>query len=434
MTVQSPFLIISTIVQGQIENLRELLATMTKSPGYADPHNDLLPFGEFDRLHVARFVILESKTADDIRAHGVAPRNIPPALALLGDCDGKVASFLEELANKTGPGLMKIFAHCEDAPARKNQLSDWLKTKNIRPQANYINWVGRTVRQIKQEDALHQRLATTMQNLVDKDDRLDANQVRQKLMTQVEWDKHDGRLSLTPSVPISVFRKISKLADMVLLPIVLLISSPLLLLGAPFYLLRLRQLERSDPEITLRPTSEHIRSLTAQEDHDVSNQFNVLGDVKPGLFRLMTLKATLGLVNYAARHVYNHGFLARIRTIHFARWVLIDNNQRVLFASNYDGSHEAYMDDFINKVSWGLNLVFSNGVSYPATRWLIKGGAEREQIYKYTLRRHQLPSEVWYKAYPGLTAVDLERNSRIRYGLENRPPSDAGIRAWLSLI
>jgi hypothetical protein len=92
------------------------------------------------------------------------------------------------------------------------------------------------------------------------------------------------------------------------------------------------------------------------------------------------------------------------------------------------------MDDFINKVAWGLNLVFSNGVGYPATRWLIKGGAEQEQRYKYTLRRHQLPSEVWYKAYPDLTAYDLSRNSRIRQGVDIRPSSDAEIREWLSLI
>jgi hypothetical protein len=92
------------------------------------------------------------------------------------------------------------------------------------------------------------------------------------------------------------------------------------------------------------------------------------------------------------------------------------------------------MDDFINKVAWGLNLVFSNGVGYPRTRWLIKDGATREQQFKNTLRRHQLPSQVWYKAYPGLTAFDLSRNSRIRLGVENRPSSDAEIRAWLSLL
>jgi hypothetical protein len=92
------------------------------------------------------------------------------------------------------------------------------------------------------------------------------------------------------------------------------------------------------------------------------------------------------------------------------------------------------MDDFINKVAFGLNLVFSNGVGYPSTKWLVKGGAQREQPYKYTLRRHQLPSEVWYKAYPGLTAYDLARNSRIRQGVEIRQSDDEEIREWLSLI
>jgi hypothetical protein len=45
-----------------------------------------------------------------------------------------------------------------------------------------------------------------------------------------------------------------------------------------------------------------------------------------------------------------------------------------------------------------------------------------------------LGSEVWYKAYPGLTAFDLSRNSRIRQGVETYPTRDAEIRAWLSLI
>jgi len=112
----------------------------------------------------------------------------------------------------------------------------------------------------------------------------------------------------------------------------------------------------------------------------------------------------------------------------------MDDNHRVFFASNYDGSHESYMDDFINKVGWGLNLTFSNGVGYPTTKWIIKEGAHREQPFKYTQRRHQLPSEVWYKAYPDLTLTDLSRNGRIRKGVEIRPSSDAEIRAWLRLI
>ena len=65
------------------------------------------------------------------------------------------------------------------------------------------------------------------------------------------------------------------------------------------------------------------------------------------------------------RHVFNRGNLAGVKTIHFARWVFLDGKRRVFFASNYDGSLESYMDDFIDKIAWGLNIVFSNGFGYP---------------------------------------------------------------------
>jgi hypothetical protein len=81
-----------------------------------------------------------------------------------------------------------------------------------------------------------------------------------------------------------------------------------------------------------------------------------------------------------------------------------------------------------------LNLVFSNGIGYPRTRFLVLDGAKNEQAFKYYIRRHQLPTEVWYKAYPGLTALDLARNSRIRAGLQPAAMSEAAARRWIALI
>ncbi len=106
----------------------------------------------------------------------------------------------------------------------------------------------------------------------------------------------------------------------------------------------------------------------------------------------------------------------------------------MFFASNYDGSLESYMDDFINKVAFGLNLVFSNGVSYPETDYLVLRGAQREQQFKHYLHRRQVPTDVWYRAYPGLTTADLARNARIRKGLERTDMSDDEIRRWLAEI
>ena len=66
--------------------------------------------------------------------------------------------------------------------------------------------------------------------------------------------------------------------------------------------------------------------------------------------------------------------------------------------------------------------------------WLLSGGAKQEMTFKYFLRRHQLPSQVWYKAYPGLTTADLARNTRIREGLEDQTMTEAEARRWLALI
>ena len=434
MTPQSTFMIVAAIREGQMESLRSLLASMDITVGHADPANGLVPFGRFDRLHVARFVILELKTADDMQAYGLAPHAWRPSLAFLGDCDGERDSFVKQLAVEAGPGLRKIFAHCEGFFEDSTPLLQWMQDHSLGPNANYINWIGRTVKQVREEQALHQSLSGCLQEIVASTGRENTRAIRQKLLSHVEKEKHAGRLTLTPPQPTPWDWKIRNTLHKIGIPLALLLLSPVLLVAAPFFALRLRMLERSDPEIVIRPDRRHIRELSDLEDHDVSNQFNVLGDVKPGPFRRRTLKLLLLLLDYSARHIYKRGYLTRVRTIHFARWVLMNNDRTLLFASNYDGSLESYMDDFINKVAWGLNLVFSNGMGYPATRWLIKDGAEREQIFKYSLRRHQLPSQVWYKAYPNMTAFELSRNSRIRQGVEIRQSSDAEIREWLRLI
>jgi hypothetical protein len=213
-----------------------------------------------------------------------------------------------------------------------------------------------------------------------------------------------------------------------------LLLSPLLILIAPLYIFCLRRQEKTDPELCWRVRQEDSDRLSDAEDHYVTNQFNAMGSLKPGLVRLATAIGVLSVVNYAARHFVRRGRLGRIRTIHFARWVFLDGKKRMVFFSNYDGTVESYMDDFINKTGFGLNAVFSAGIGYPRTNWLVLDGCDAEQKYKDFLRRHTLPSQVWYKAYLGLTAIDLERNTRIRQGLELRSMGESEAREWAALL
>lgn len=438
-------MIMATIQQGRESELQTLLASMNSALGFADPANPLVPFAHFSRLHVARFVIMRANTNDDIIPYGIQPQEWTPKLAFLGDIDGDLDSFLGELVVRAGIGLDKIFSHCETYDADRfhserpsvstSYLLKWLQDNNQAPTANYQNWRGRTVNQIHQEQALTQALEShlseyPMGELVHSGLRL----IHQQLRDFVKQQTDSLGLHLDPPVATPAGWWLKNLGHLIALPLILLLAAPLGLIFAPVYFWYLRRLERADPENTQRADPEHLLTLIDQEDIDVTNHFNVFGQVKPGVFRGLTMRALLAVLNYASRHVYNRGFLARIQTIHFARWVLLDNNKRVYFASNYDGSADSYMDDFINKVAWGLNLVFSNGVGYPTTRWLIKQGAENEGKYKKTLRRSQLPSASWYKAYPGLTAVDLARHSRIREVLVKKNPTNKELKEWIGLL
>jgi hypothetical protein len=430
MTPQSAFMVVAPIRQGHIGALRDLLRGMTQAPGTADPDNALIPFGRFERLHFARLVVLDDATLADRVVGGAPAVPLPVALAFLGDCDGPAEAQLAAFAALAGPGLRAIFAHCEDYSDDRDLLA-WMQARSVAPATCYVNWVGRTVRQVHQEAALHQalraRLALQAQDAPPQT-------VRAALLEYVAAEQRHGRLPLSPPEPTPPSWQFRQLLDAIGVPLLLLLLLPVFLLGAVPFLFALRQRERTDPEIFPRPTVAHEAALAAIEDHDVSNQFSAFGSRKPGAFRLWLLRFLLWVVQYTTRHVYVRGRLARVGTIHFARWVLLDGNHRLFFGSNYDGSLDSYMDDFINKVAWGLNLVFSNGIGYPRTRFLALDGAKNEQAFKYYIRRHQLPTEVWFKAYPGLTALDLARNSRIRAGLQPAAMSDDAARRWIALI
>jgi hypothetical protein len=433
MTPQSTFMVVAPLASGRADELRKLLASLNHRPGVANPQNDLVPFGRLERLHFARFAILEDPTLDDISVYGVPRAYVPPALAFLGDVDGTADEFLATLAVRAGTGLRRIFAHCEGFHP-DGDLRRWMKDHEQTPAANYVNWQGRTVRQIREEAALRDALVTYLGDKAATVAGKDTRAVRDELVQFVDAERQAGRLTLTAPEATPLTWRVRNLLHAVGVPLALLLVAPVLLLYLPVFVYQLRRRERVDPEIVPRPDPERVRKLAELEDHHVINQFTAIGTAKPGRFRRFTLQFSLWLLDYGARHVYNRGHLTRVRTIHFARWVFLDGKQRLLFASNYDGSLESYMDDFINKVAWGLNLVFSNGVGYPRTDWLILGGAKDEQKFKRFIRRHELPTEVWYAAHPGLTAVDLERNTRIRQGLERPIMTDAESRQWLGLL
>ncbi len=170
MMPQSTFMVVAPIADGRRAELEAVLATMTTVACMADPANDLVPFGRFDRLHFARFVILDPDTLDDIGVYGGQPSPWTVSLAFLADCDGDAASLVDELVARAEPGLRRIFAHCRDF-GPSTDLHYWMTMRSARPTASYVNWIGRTVQGIREEAALRESLIARARELGDESPR-----------------------------------------------------------------------------------------------------------------------------------------------------------------------------------------------------------------------------------------------------------------------
>lgn len=114
------------------------------------------------------------------------------------------------------------------------------------------------------------------------------------------------------------------------------------------------------------------------------------------------------------RQVLNHlqidpnSPIKQIDTIHFARWVIFDNDSRMLFTSNFDGSWESYLRDFSLKTPQGMDAIFSNCEGYPA------GGCADFEAFKQYVREHQVPTDLFYAAYPESTVRAVKRGLQVK--------------------
>jgi hypothetical protein len=163
------------------------------------------------------------------------------------------------------------------------------------------------------------------------------------------------------------------------------------------------------------------------------NQFTQLVDMKEGKVRLITFNALMLLARILIPTWFVKGKLMNIPTIHFARWVLFDDNKRVLFFSNFDGSWQQYLGDFIDQSGWGLTGIFSNTKNFPKTRFLFTGGAYDEEHFLAWSRNSELSTQIWYSAYPDLSIKNVNNNSRLRV-LLSKNLSNKGAKKFLKLI
>jgi hypothetical protein len=416
-TTQSAVTVVANIIPGHEATLVSLLTEAAQDP----PGNTLIPFGRFPSVHFARFFVLQAAT--DLNGRPLAPR-----LILLADVDGPEEAFILTLVGAAGDGLHTIFQHCQAYPGRA-RLMEFLQANMVPAAAKYVNTIGRTVTQVRQEAQLHDAIQSFLDAQRYQWRGQSPRRVRAAIQEFVETEP-SLEWARRPVPPPSMTYVFGERLHFALVGIAGILLFPAILIGLPPYLAVLRWHESHDQARDVVPSDARIQTLATQEDHGTLNPFTSAGFLKPGPFRRFTATVVLWGTNVLTRHIFNHANLIGVKTIHFARWIFIDQKRRVVFASNYDGSLENYMDDFIDKIAWALNITFSNGVDYPRTDWLVLKGAKDEEVFKRFNLMHQLVAPFWYAAYQGITALNIDNNAEIRAGLYGAM-DEASTRAWL---
>ena len=402
MIKQHPLIILAPVKKDKLETLDKQLSVIRENLQQGTETE----FKKISTLHYGRWVILSRESFRDEPAVPVGTR-----LIFSTNFDGDKETHLTELVTVLVKYIDDIYECCEGYPepgartteSRKNYLKKYM----VKTSAFFNGAPGRSVSQIHQEESLRQYIWNYITN--NKwDEKTSAVEIHKAIRNEIdstlefEWSKQKAGVQ-----GIKWFIIISY-------GLLLLIIIPIIIIWA-LYLFLFHELWSKKETLTLSQLEDKkVNELKKVEDLFPQNQFTQVAVLKPGFVRNLNFRIWMLRTSVLANNVFVHGKLLNIPTIHFARWVLFDNNKHVLFFSNFDGNWQQYLGDFIDQSGWGLTGIFSNTVNFPKTKFMITGGAYDEEHFLAWSRSTQVPTQVWYCPYPHLSIKNINNNTKIR--------------------
>ena len=357
-------------------------------------------------MHYGRWVILSRDSFRDEPAVPVSTR-----LIFSTNFDGDKEEHLTQLATQLTKYIDDIYECCEDYPefaARTiENRKNYLKKYSIKTSAFFNGAPGRSVPQIHQEASLRDHIWNYI-NTSKWNGETTATEIHRAIRNDVdskpefEWSKQKAAVQGI------------KWLNLIAYGLLLIAAIPLIIIFV-LYLFLFHELWNKKQTLTLSELDDKkVNKLKEVEDLFPQNQFTQVAVLKPNFIRRLNFRIWMLRTSVLANNVFVYGRLLNIPTIHFARWVLFDNNRHVLFFSNFDGNWQQYLGDFIDQSGWGLTGIFSNTVNFPKTRFMVTGGAYDEEHFLAWSRSTQVPTQVWYCPYPHLSIKNINNNTKIR--------------------
>jgi hypothetical protein len=379
-------------------------------------------------LHFGRFVLLPGREAKGTKGENGANRAIGPLLALETSFDGELEPHLGELWAAAGAELEPLLAQCAGwAPGGgAEELGRYVRAHLVEASAFFSAHPGLTVGRV-QADA---RLRRALGRYLDQHgtEPVAALELVRGAQAALRLEAPGAGFELVPvdrglaGRPKSTLQVLAAHGLALVRTLLLAIVHDLgELLGALW-----RDTQPQPPDAT------RAARAGREEAGRLVNELTHVAELKPGAFRRAALRLALRVTDELARAAAFTGRLGGIESIHFARWVLLPDG-RLVFFSNYAGSWEAYLGEFIDRASRALTMIWSNTVGFPAAFAWVLGGARDEAGFKRWVRAHQLPAPLWYSAYPELGPGEVLVNAELRELLA-RPLDEASARRVLEVL
>lgn len=331
---QNALSVVTYIQPAERESLEQLLEVIGNDV-IGKCANAYIRFPDLMTVHFACWVVLRQTpdTADPGRVY-------PDTLVLETNYDGDLDAHLDELIAKGGRALDAIYSKCEGWPSAgvssPAQARQYLQAHTVPTTAFYVGCPGHTLADIRNAMAVRAELETFLDGEEQELSLAGAPPTRLRdTLQKFLREKAQARPQRSPETLDAQSHRALRnavLLGLIALPI-LLVLSPLLLVW--YLLLRMHEIRDAARPETPLPVDPR---LFGKEDIFIQNHLTTLVDVKPGAFRLITLKIILRLIDLLAKTVFITGNLGGIPTIHFARWLFLEKDRRLLFFSNYDGS------------------------------------------------------------------------------------------------
>src|SRR6201984_2172910 len=134
-----------------------------------------------------------------------------------------------------------------------------------------------------------------------------------------------------------------------------------------------------------------------------ANEFTLISKLKPGGAERIRKLLADGFTGDRQKNTDSIG------TLHDLRFVIFDNDTRIIFASTFDGDWDAYIDDFGNTIPEEIDLLFHEFEGYP--------GINSAEIKDWIVKQ-QVTAAGFYSAYPDASVKDVWKALKTKKALD----------------